>query len=121
MKRKYTIKEYKQTLFEVLRNGYSHISELKKELGKFDIKSKEDIEKLSQEDRDKFQSLVLVSTVINDLIHPGHNVSYNLFKDKDMHKFIDFCKEQQAFAFKEKAVEECSCSSCLEKDGTESN
>lgn len=116
MNRRYTGREVRQVLFEVLRNAYLHLEEITKEISKLNLKRKEDIEKLSPEDHEKFQSLTLIYTIMNDIIHPAHDVSLELFQGEGVKAMLEFCRNAQRAAFKEKIVEVCVCMSCKREE-----
>ena len=113
---KLTARDYKRVLLDVVSNGYHHVQAINNELQSMKIK---DPEKATQEQQDKLRALTLTMTLVNDLIHPAHNISKSILKGKD--ELIDYCVRMQSIAFKNKLVDECFCSSCKEPVGKPEN
>lgn len=107
---KLTAKDYKKVLIDVVSNGYHHIQAINNEIQSMKI---EDPKKALPGEQDKLRALTLTMTLVNDLIHPAHDISRTFMKDKI--PLIDYCSNMQKIAFDNKLVDECFCGSCKTK------
>jgi hypothetical protein len=61
------------------------------------------------------QTMSNMLTIINDVIHPAHDIAVQLF-DKDVSPFVDYCIKNQALAIEKKLISaSCNCNSCKMK------
>lgn len=101
----------KMILSDVVKVAFEHMRVLAFELKKLDIndsniKSKTPQELLAAE------TMSNVLTIINDVIHPAHNICNQLF-DSDIKEFVEYCIKNQAKAIEKKMINpKCSCYSC---------
>lgn len=118
MSNKLSARDYKRVLLDVVSNGYHHIQAINNEIQLMKI---DDPKNATQAEQDKLRALTLTMTLVNDLIHPAHQISKSILRGKD--ELIDYCIRMQKIAFQNKLIDECYCSSCKEKevDGKESN
>lgn len=107
-KSKTTAAEVKQVLTELLLNAYSHIKAVNNEIHALGIK---DPQEASADDQNKLRAMTLTLTLINDIIHPAHEISKKIL-NKSEHPIIDYCIKAQKVAFESKLVDECNCTSC---------
>ena len=111
MVKKYTAKDHKRILLEVISNGYYHIAAINNEIAAMKI---DDPTKATPEQKDKLRALTLTLTLINDLIHPAHKASYSLMKEKSA--LIDYCVKAQQVALENKLIDPCFCTECREDE-----
>ncbi len=100
----------KTVLSDVVAIGYEHIQSLLLELKKYEI-TDSNIKEKSQHELNQAQLLTHVLTVVNDVIHPAHKLSLEMFPDA--HEFIEFCMKNHKIAVDKKMVaQECKCYTC---------
>ena len=106
MSKKYTKKQMQSMISNVLCGAFEHMDAISKELKRLDIKDENgDPAKVA-----RAKVLTLTLTVINDIIHPAHKLSYALFKGAE--GFLDMCVENQKIAIRTKMVPVCKCEAC---------
>lgn len=103
-------KDYKKVLSEVIEYAYLYLVHIHK-----DIQDAKKIEKMTDQDLRNLDALVHTFDLVNDLIHPAHNISKHLVKMPE--SFIDYIKEMHTKQVKEKNPKQCWCSSCKEEVG----
>lgn len=114
MHKKNSTTHLKMILVDVLKIAFDHMRGLGiqlKDMGLDDanIKSKTPDEIRSAE------TMSHMLTIINDIIHPAHDICQDLF-DKNMKDFVEFCKTNQAKAIEKKLLSaQCACYSCNSK------
>lgn len=111
MSKKYTSKDYKRVLTEVLTNGFYHIQAINNEIQAMKIT---DPATASQDDQNKLRALTMTLTLVNDLIHPAHPISYACTKVNP--ELIDYCVNIQKKALEHKLVDKCFCSICSQSN-----
>ncbi len=109
--KKYKAKDIKRTLEEVILNGLSHIRCLNNELTKLGI---QDPAQASEDDRARLAALTYTVVLLNDLLHPAHKVAYEIL-NKCEKPMLDYCVNLQKESVKNKMVDKCMCTSCLEE------
>lgn len=109
MSKKYTLKETRQILRDVLCGSFEHMEAIKAEIRK--LGPEEELHKCPDKmARAKVMTLTL--TCINDIIHPAHQICRQLFKEhKEM---LDIYVRNQKIAMERKMVPECYCNTCME-------
>lgn len=114
MHKKNSSTHLKMILSDVLKIAFDHMRALGLQLK--DLKIDEgDIKSKTAEEIRAAETMSHMLTIINDIIHPAHEICYEMF-DKNMTEFIDFCKSNQAKAIEKKLIsEKCSCYSCSMK------
>lgn len=100
----------KQVLSDVISISMSHIQDLALKLKELNITDSNLAEKTEEE---KNRSIVLnnILTIINDAIHPAHNLAKEFYPGAE--KFIDLCKENHRLAIERKLISStCGCYTC---------
>lgn len=105
-------KEARQYLRELMLNGYSHLRALNNEMQSLKIK---DPATATEDQQRQLQAMMHTFVLINDLIHPCHEISKKLLNKCDT-RFIDFCMTAQVEAFRAKMVDECPCLACKNRN-----
>ena len=95
---------------ETVGNGVSHLKAIGDEITKMNIKSLEEYQKLDAEGQAHFQKLQFLQHIVNDIIHPLHDISLQLFKE-DKALFLDLIRRNES-ARTTKLLPPCFCSSC---------
>lgn len=111
MSKNYTAKELEQLLRDILSNGYSHMESIIKELKKIESLN---VDKLSPEYNNRVRHLTMIMTLLNDVVHPAHKISYRYFKGYE--PMLDVYVKNQAWAFENKLVQDCF-GLCCDPDG----
>ncbi len=100
----------KQVLSDVISISMSHIQDIALKLKDLNITE----ENLKDQPEDKKQrSIVLnnILTLINDAIHPAHNLAKELYPDAT--QFIELCQQNHKLAIERKLISSiCHCYSC---------
>ena len=65
--------------------------------------------------------LALVLNSVNDIIHPAHEISKELFVDKHIDAFVDDLKKLYDLSVTNKLFPPCICESCPKKVADESS
>ena len=113
MHKKNSMSHLRTVLSDVVSIGYEHMQSLAAELRKLDINDS-NVKEKSQQDLNRSQLLAHVLTLINDVVHPAHNLSLELFPDAK--PFIDVCIKNHALAIEKKLIApECNCYECKTK------
>jgi hypothetical protein len=99
---------------ETVGNGVSHLRAIGDEITKMNIKDLEDYKKLDIEGQAHFQKLQFLQHIVNDIIHPLHGISLQLFKE-DKALFLDLIRRNES-ARTTKLLPACFCSSCSSKE-----
>lgn len=110
-KTKYTTKDIKRTLEEVLLNGLSQIRCLNSELSKLGVTNPKDA---PEDKRSQLAALTYTIVLVNDLLHPAYKVGYQIL-NKCEHAMLDYCVGLQKQSEENKMVDECECTSCKEE------
>jgi len=107
MSKKYTARETKEILSDVLAGAFEHMDAVVAELKK--LGTSEEIQAdPNKTARAKVLTLTLVC--INDIVHPAHNIAYQLFNDRD--EILDICKRNHKVSVDKKLVPTCYCATC---------
>lgn len=108
----------KRILRDLLSNCFQHMSALATELKNMEI-TEESSKTKSKEELQVIETMSHILTILNDVIHPAHDVAVSIFKeeDKDVTEFIEYCKKNQQLAIQKKLISHiCNCYSCGLKD-----
>lgn len=101
----------KMILSDVVKVAFEHMRVLAVELKKLDINAS-NIKDKKPEEIIAAETMSNVLTIINDVIHPAHDICNQLFED-DIHEFVGYCIKNQALAIEKKMINpKCSCYSC---------
>ena len=112
MSKRYNAKELNYILSTVIANAYEYMEAIIADLKKVDISK--GLDSISEVDKSKLRSLNMQLTVINDIVHPAHKLSY-----KDFTKYgpmIDWYEKSQQIAFDKNIVPTCYAL-CCDPDG----
>jgi hypothetical protein len=113
MHKKNSVSHLRTVLSDVVSIGYEHLQSLAAELKKLDV-TPENYKDKSEHDINKSQMMANILTLINDVIHPAHNLSLELFPDAK--PFIDVCIKNQELAVQKKLIApNCNCYECKTK------
>jgi len=99
---------------ETVGNGVSHLKAIGDEIVRMNVKDMDAYKELGVEDQAHFQKLQFLQHIINDIIHPLHEISLELFKE-DKALFTDLIKRNQS-ARSSKLLPPCFCSSCSQSN-----
>lgn len=102
--------ELKSLFTDMILNGYYHLQCIDKEILALDVKN---LSEATEDQKNKLHALTMTFVLINDLLHPAHNVSKKLLK-KEYEPLIDSYIRRQKNALEQKLVEKCVCKSCQE-------
>jgi hypothetical protein len=116
MSKKYTAKEVNYILKSVLGNAYEYIETILQETRKINPDNV-DINALSPENKSHLRFLNMNLTLVNDIIHPAHKISYQYFNKYG--SMIDWYVQNQQIAFNKKIVPACYAQ-CCDPDGKKS-
>lgn len=104
----------KMILADVMSVAFQHMRSLGLELKALNIQE-DNVASKTKEELFAAETMSHILTIINDVIHPAHDICDHLF-DKDMKEFVDYCKKNQKMAIEKKLIlENCMCSSCKSK------
>lgn len=107
MSKKYTQRETKEILADVLAGAFEHMDAIVVELKKLGTEEEVAQDPVKNQ-RAKILTLTLIS--INDIVHPAHDIAYQIFNDRD--EILDVYKKNHAIAQDRKIVPVCFCCSC---------
>lgn len=103
--KKHSKSHLKIILTDILVLGYSHIEELARTLTR--MKGMEDQEGLKND----IQNLSNILTVVNDIIHPAHSISEDMFPDSS--DVIKLCRKEHLKVSEKKLIrDKCFCYEC---------
>ena len=110
----------KMILADVVSIAFTHMRGLALEIKKLDINA-DNLSTKSKEELFAAETMSHILTILNDVIHPAHDVCDQLF-DKDVQEFVEYCKKNQAMAIEKKLIaNSCSCYSCKMKSPIKNN
>lgn len=91
---------------DIITIALEHMHILATELKKLTI-----TDSSSEQEKHKAEILSNMLTLMNDIIHPAHNIAVTIFPDaKD---FIEYCKRNQKLAIEKKMIAPgCKCYEC---------
>jgi len=113
MSKRYTVMQLKDIIREMLNLGYTNLDSLSKELLKLKITEEE--AKSNDETNARLnqaKTIISIMAIINDITHPGHAISLQLFP-KENHNFIATVMKQYE-TNKERGLTSKNCSCCRE-------
>jgi len=111
MHKKYSTTHLKGILGDVLSIAFQHMGAMAKELNHLNI-TLENVKDKTDAEKSTSATLNHILTIINDVIHPAHDIAAELF-DKDISEFVDFCIKNQALAIEKKLISPvCKCHAC---------
>lgn len=111
MSKKYTAKETREILLDVLCGALEHMEAIKSELIKLNLKQ-DGTDDPNNAARAKVLTLTL--TCLNDVIHPAHKILYKYFKGAE--DLFDMYVENHKIAVDNKLVPPCKCNSCKDSN-----
>lgn len=101
----------KMIVSDMLSLSFQHMAAMANELKELDI-TEENMKDKSPAQIATAQTMSNMLTIINDVIHPAHDIAVQLF-DKDVSQFVDYCIKNQALAIEKKLIsDKCNCYSC---------
>lgn len=104
----------KMILADVVSTAFQHMAAMAQELKELDI-TEENIKDKTRVQIATAQTMSNMLTIINDVIHPTHDIAISLF-DRDVKEFVDYCIKNQALAIEKKLISPtCKCYSCKSK------
>ena len=104
----------KMIVSDMLSLSFQHMAAMAHELKALDI-TDANIKDKTPAQIATAQTMSNMLTIINDVIHPAHDIAVQLF-DKDVSEFVAFCIKNQALAIEKKLIaSSCSCNSCKMK------
>lgn len=109
MNKRISTKDYKRILSEVTEYAYNYLVHIHK-----DIAAAKKAENKTEQDLRNLDALVHTFDLVNDLIHPAHDISRDLIKIHP--SFVDYIQEMHEKQVKAHNPEPCWCSSCKEKE-----
>ncbi len=102
----------KMILKDVVSTAFQHMAALAEQLKEMNI-TEENIKDKTKEEIMVAQTMGNILTIINDVIHPAHDIAVSLFEDKDITEFVDYCINNQKRAIDKKLISSvCRCYSC---------
>ena len=110
MSKRLSSRDYKRVLSEVTEYAYNYLVHIHK-----DIQEAKKVESKTEQDLRNIDALVHTFDLINDIIHPAHDISRSIIKIHP--SFICYIQEMHKAQVKEKNPEPCWCSSCKELAG----
>lgn len=106
----------KMILKDVVSTGFQHMAALAEQLKEMNI-TEENIKDKTKEEIMVAQTMGNILTIINDVLHPAHDVAVSLFEDKDITEFVNYCIANQQRAIEKKLISPiCKCYSCKLKE-----
>jgi ElaB/YqjD/DUF883 family membrane-anchored ribosome-binding protein len=106
-KKKTSPKQYEVVLRDVLSTGYERMEYF---INKLNDLKKEDPDLAKDGSKEKMSRIDMALTVVNDLLHPAHTISYEMFKGYG--PMIDQYVKLQNRAFELGVITECFCHEC---------
>lgn len=104
----------KMVVSDMLSLAFQHMAAMATELKTLDV-TQENLKDKTPAQLATMQTMSNMLTIINDVIHPAHDIAVQLF-DKDVSEFVDFCVKNQALAIEKKLISaSCNCYSCKSK------
>lgn len=114
MHKKSSSTHLKMILSDVLKIAFDHMRALGLQLKDLNLEEG-NLKDRSQDEIRAAETMSHMLTIINDIIHPAHDICHELF-DKNLTEFIEFCKTNQAKAITKKLIaDKCNCYSCSSK------
>lgn len=104
----------KMILSDVVSLAFQHMAAMAQEIESIKITT-ENLKEKTKEEIMIAQTMSNMLTIINDVIHPAHDIAQQLF-DKDVKEFVSYCIRNQALAIEKKLISPtCKCYSCKQK------
>ena len=105
----------KMILSDVVSTAFQHMAAMAQELKALDI-TEENAKDKTREQLAIAQTMSNMLTIINDVIHPAHDIAPQLF-DRDVKEFVEYCIKNQKLAIEKKLIlASCKCYSCKLKE-----
>ena len=109
-----SVTHLKMVVSDMLSISFQHMAAMAHELKALDI-TDANIKDKTPAQIATAQTMSNMLTIINDVIHPAHDIAAQLF-DKDVKEFVDYCIKNQALAIEKKLITPtCKCYSCKSK------
>lgn len=103
-------------LKDIVSTAFQHMGALAQELKNIDI-NESNLKDKTPEEIKSAETISHIITIINDVIHPAHDVAVQLFDNIDVKEFVTYCKTNQALAIKKKLISsKCNCNTCKSKE-----
>ena len=120
MKIKHTPRQTREILKNVLNLGYSYIDSFGKELAKLQL-TPEEIKANDPTNTRLHQASTIVSTMtlINDILHPGHQISLSLMDQKSIPFITQVIKQHETARERGLVSKGCPCDNCMLKRADE--
>lgn len=100
---------------DILSIAFQHMAAMAEELKQLDI-TEANIKDKTPAQIATAKTMSGMLTIINDVIHPAHDIATSLF-DKDVKEFVDYCINNQRLAIENKLISAvCKCYSCKMKE-----
>lgn len=110
MHKKNSVSHMRTILSDVVTIGFEHMQSLALEIKKLDITPENYLTK-SDHDTNRYQMISNILTIMNDMLHPAHNICLDMFPDAK--EFIEFCKQNHKIAVQKKLISpNCNCYEC---------
>lgn len=98
-------------LSDVINIAMQHMTALAIELKNLDI-TPDNMKSKSTQELMAAETMSNILTIINDVIHPAHDIMTQLF-DKNVEDFVTKCKTNQKLAIDKKMINpKCECYAC---------
>ena len=105
----------KLILADVVSISFQHMRALATELKALDI-TPDNVKDKKPEEIMAANTMSHILTILNDVIHPAHDICDQLF-DKDVQDFVAYCIKNQQIAIEKKMINsKCACYSCKLKE-----
>jgi len=116
MKTKYTPRQTREILKNMLNLGYSYIDSFGKELAKLQLTPEEIKENDQTNERlHKANTIVSTMTLINDILHPAHAISLSLMDQKSIPFITQVIKQHETARERGFVSKGCPCETCVLK------
>ncbi len=116
MHKEHSSTHLKRILKDIVSIAFQHMGALASELKNLDI-NESNLKDKRQGDLQAAETMSHLITIINDVIHPAHDMSIKLFDTVDVKEFVEYCQKNQALAIEKKLISSvCKCYSCSLKE-----
>ncbi len=110
MHKKHSQSHMQQVVRDIVSIAYSHMADIAKELKKLEV-TDENYVSLDDETKKKYNLFSQILTIINDVVHPAHKISLEMFPHAK--EFIDMCILNQKNAVEKHLIsDKCECYEC---------
>lgn len=105
----------KMILSDVVSIAFQHMAAMAQEIESLKM-TPDSMKEMTKEQLAIAHTMSNMLTIINDVIHPAHDIATQLF-DKDVKEFVDYCIKNQSLAIEKKLISPtCKCYSCKSKE-----